>query len=667
MLRELLSDGTNSSENLRFPSHEELELMPVNIRESLIELVFESLRRTLYPRFLFIVEHRRHMVEENALRGSVPALSSGFLSSLVCFHKWANLDQVSKAFTFRFVRPNTIVQLQGVVPTELIIVAGGQLHCRRREGPPTCKGFPDSCTTPTRVISALKCVDDKTFFTEFPATETIKSSSNPDSKCLVWTLPKRKYEEFFAEQTAEKQQAVRASCYPLRRDQIPKEFPVTANILQHVNIFSSVPVSMLQSMILKLEPKTFWENEFLCQKGHCDSIAYLVARGVVEVQFDDPVQNSLYTEPWTMWGEVSLLFSKRMPVNVRAVTNCDVYVLNRDALTAVNSTSVMADVLTAAHAIAEGQQEQAKQRFLPMITKLPLLPKSTSSALFRLLLQELTSVVYPVNSTITSSSEACDRLIIPVRGRARISSRNQDLRIGEAIGFTCLRPHRWKFHVFAVEAVQTLEIRAARYRDILSNTSVLKFVEDCVDGLLFPNVFPASFSAAIATMHELQNPPMFEPSLATVVTPLEPRGTVLLPKIVERNRCNKFRYMITATTQMLAESVDCSMDQKQRLRDEVDAFEQPTIKKKRSFAHQPKPSEPLSSPAMRSLFLRWRREGAIPPSATVQTVVKHFPPQVVEQHPQQLSVFPFPMADNTSQTDASFLQKLEDKMTAMTT
>lgn len=663
MLRELLSDGKNSSEHLRFPSHEELELMPPNIRESFMDLVFESLRRTLYPRFMFMVEHRRHLIEEGSLRASVPQLTSSFLSGLVCFHKWANLEQVAKSFAFRYVRPNTIVQLQGVIPSELLILASGQLVFRRREGPATCKGFPDSTTTITRTLSSVKCVDEKTFFTEVPSVETIKSSSNIDSKCLIWVLSKKKYFEFFSEQASDKQQGVRAACYASRKEQIPIDFPVTTSILQRMKIFSSVPVPMLQGLIAKLEPKTFWENETLCRKGHCESTAFLVARGTVEVLSDDASPSALVTEAWSLWGEVSLLFSKRMTVSVRALTNCDVYVLNREALTAIQSTAVMADVLTAAHTIAEGQQEQAKQRFFPMILKLPLFSKSTPEGFFRRLLQELSSVVYPINSTITSSSEACDRLIIPVRGRARVSSRNQDLRIGEAIGFTCLRPHRWKYHIFAVEAVQTLELRASRYREILATEKLLKFSEDCVDGLLFPNVFPSFFSVAISLMHDLQNPPMFEPSLATVVTPLEPRGSEMLPKLSEHSSCNKFRYMITASAEVFApDAPELSLEQKKKLMDEFDCPETKT--KQGRVQQRQRSSNPVaSSPAMRKLFVTLNKPSVI----ATPTVLK---PQIrtcsnFQVSPQSLSCESATYSQTSVQTDASFLDKVNRKISEM--
>ncbi|CUG91806.1 cyclic nucleotide-binding protein, putative [Bodo saltans] len=540
-----------TDEDFKFPTKDELSSLPTKFQEALMSVVLDSMRVALLPRLVFLAAKRKRKVEEIIAQNHTSKPSASFLLSLSIFHKWSNVEEVHAALTLSVLQPKQALIFEGDLVPEVYFVTSGTFQLRKKvlhdeNGCEIkCKGFPDKATRKVGVISAdggtPKCIQEEVFFTDQPATETIKAITS----ATVWVLSKAKYFDLLAKQTAERRAFVEQNCFQSRKNLIVTMVPLSTTDLLTTKIFGNVPEPLLSLLITKLEPRVFLAGEALCKYGKYCSDAYFVARGQVQVSYGKDATHLCIGGRGSVWGEVASLFVKPSSLLVEAVTVCDVLCLSHDNMMSVLSSSgsggaaqnpVVAQVLRIAHKMETEWEAEANTRFLPLIEAIPFVSacctalKERSSHddvpyenLVLALLEQFTSGVYAANDTITSASSACESIIIPVRGRARITALSEDLTMGEAVGFTCLIAHRWKYHICAVEPVQTLELSRHHLRATLSSFQVLDIYERNVKGLMYPLVYPADFSAALLQLVHCANPPMFEPSRQAYETSLEPR------------------------------------------------------------------------------------------------------------------------------------------------
>jgi CRP-like cAMP-binding protein len=538
-------------DDFKFPTKDELSSLPTKFQEALMSVVLDSMKIALLPRLEFLAAKRRRRAEEIIAQNHTPKPSASFLLSLSIFHKWSNIEDVHSALTLSVLQPKQALVFEGVFVPEVYFVASGTLQLRKKircdeSGMEVkCKGFPDRVTRRVGIVTAdgcmQKCIHEEVFFTDQPATETIKALT----PSTVWVLEKAKYLNLLAKQTAEKRSVVEQNCFLSRKNLILEMAPITTAELKTTKIFGNVPEPLLTLLLTKLEPRVFVAGETLCKYGKYCSDAYFIARGQVHVSYGKDSTHLCIGGRGSVWGEVASLFVKPSSLVVEAMTVCDVLCLSHDNMMNVLSSSgsggatqnpVVAQVLRIAHKLETEWEAEANTRFLPLIEAIPFVPACCSAverrsgehggpcdSIVLALLEQFTSGVYAANDTITSASSACESIIIPVRGRARITALGEDLAMGEAIGFTCLIAHRWKYHICAVEPVQTLELSRHHLRSVLSSFHVLDVYERNVKGLMYPLVYPEDFSAALMQLVHYANPPMFEPSRQAYVTSLEPR------------------------------------------------------------------------------------------------------------------------------------------------
>lgn len=145
---------------------------------------------------------------------------------------------------------------------------------------------------------------------------------------------------------------------------------------------------------------------------------------------------------------------------------------------------------------------------------LGLLSESMSTTKFDALIADLskalTATIYRKYHAVASKSHLCDRMMMVTAGRAHIASFQQDISIGECVGFTCLIAHKWAEVVVALENVECLEITRDIFKEILGRHGAYEKMVFLTLCTLHPKAMPTN--AVRRCYHQLgglNTPPLY--------------------------------------------------------------------------------------------------------------------------------------------------------------
>ncbi|MSQ69742.1 MAG: glucose-6-phosphate dehydrogenase [Betaproteobacteria bacterium] len=99
-------------------------------------------------------------------------------------------------------------------------------------------------------------------------------------------------------------------------------------VLEKVPLFANTSSVFLHGLALVLKPAVFAAGDLIVRKDEPGAEMYFVARGEVEVVDDERVLSTL--GEGNFFGEKSLLLAEPRSASVRARTQCDLYVLDKD-------------------------------------------------------------------------------------------------------------------------------------------------------------------------------------------------------------------------------------------------------------------------------------------------------------------------------------------------
>ncbi|HZM44833.1 MAG TPA: glucose-6-phosphate dehydrogenase [Burkholderiales bacterium] len=98
-------------------------------------------------------------------------------------------------------------------------------------------------------------------------------------------------------------------------------------VLEKVPLFAGCSAVFLHGLALVLKPAVYAEGDTIVKKGDAGSEMYFVARGEVEIVDGDRVVSTL--GEGSFFGEKSLLLAEPRSASARALTQCDLYVLEK--------------------------------------------------------------------------------------------------------------------------------------------------------------------------------------------------------------------------------------------------------------------------------------------------------------------------------------------------
>ncbi|MCS6850395.1 MAG: glucose-6-phosphate dehydrogenase [Gemmataceae bacterium] len=128
---------------------------------------------------------------------------------------------------------------------------------------------------------------------------------------------------------------------------------LTRDVLQKVPLFGGCDPTGLHHLAMVLEPDVFEPGDVIFRKGEPGTAMYVICRGQVEILDGDGVCRGVLREG-DYFGELSLLLSQPRIATARALTRCDIFVLEKDAFV---------EVLKAHPKLAQALREAATERY----------------------------------------------------------------------------------------------------------------------------------------------------------------------------------------------------------------------------------------------------------------------------------------------------------------
>lgn len=100
------------------------------------------------------------------------------------------------------------------------------------------------------------------------------------------------------------------------------------DVLQQVPLFQNADAQFLNSLVMLLTPVIYSAGDTIIQKGERGTEMYIVSKGTVEV-IKENGESLAQLKEGNFFGEIALLLSEPRVASVRAVTQCDLFVLSK--------------------------------------------------------------------------------------------------------------------------------------------------------------------------------------------------------------------------------------------------------------------------------------------------------------------------------------------------
>jgi glucose-6-phosphate 1-dehydrogenase len=128
---------------------------------------------------------------------------------------------------------------------------------------------------------------------------------------------------------------------------------INREVLNQVPLFQGSKLVFLQNLAMMLKPVAYSEGEWIIRQGEMGREMYFIARGEVEV-LDAAGKRLATLGEGNFFGELSLLFSQPRNASIRALSPCDLFVLEQGDFN---------DVLQSSPEFAHSLHEAARSRY----------------------------------------------------------------------------------------------------------------------------------------------------------------------------------------------------------------------------------------------------------------------------------------------------------------
>ncbi|XP_017749152.1 PREDICTED: cyclic nucleotide-gated cation channel alpha-4 isoform X3 [Rhinopithecus bieti] len=118
---------------------------------------------------------------------------------------------------------------------------------------------------------------------------------------------------------------------------------VHLSTLSQVQIFQNCEASLLEELVLKLQPQTYSPGEYVCRKGDIGREMYIIREGQLAVVADDGITQYAVLGAGLYFGEISIINIKgnmsgnRRTANIKSIGYSDLFCLSKEDLQEVLS------------------------------------------------------------------------------------------------------------------------------------------------------------------------------------------------------------------------------------------------------------------------------------------------------------------------------------------
>ncbi|KAG5888993.1 hypothetical protein JTB14_033923 [Gonioctena quinquepunctata] len=103
---------------------------------------------------------------------------------------------------------------------------------------------------------------------------------------------------------------------------------VTKNHVQRVEFFKDLPDTVLAKLVSRLKSEIFLANDIILTAGIAGNCMFFIYFGTVAI-YSPGGKEICHLEDGAHFGEIALIFNEPRVATVRAVTPCELFILNR--------------------------------------------------------------------------------------------------------------------------------------------------------------------------------------------------------------------------------------------------------------------------------------------------------------------------------------------------
>eukprot|EP01062_Namystynia_karyoxenos_P013462 TRINITY_DN14857_c3_g1_i1.p1 TRINITY_DN14857_c3_g1~~TRINITY_DN14857_c3_g1_i1.p1 ORF type:complete len:1401 (+),score=410.76 TRINITY_DN14857_c3_g1_i1:87-4205(+) len=332
-----------------------------------------------------------------------------------------------------------------------------------------------------RRIRPPAVLGDFAVLTEEPQEYVITS----ETACVWYVIPR----SVFLSEMDTMLPGVRNRVYDIaferRLNLMHSHWALTVRDLRRSFLFADLSDSELQTLLFRLEPRCIRRGQHLCHAGEDAREIYFLRRGELEVAALGRGE-TMPLRAINAFGELSLVFNEPRVADVVARTHCDLWVLSSDGLIALCGLPGVRDKLLAAasarridwlrdevrRGMSKGDHPLRKY-----IARCPLIRDVCSEDCVDEITCALEPSVYLGREVIVEGASVCDSLLLLGKGSALVQQDDYPgdhfLRVGEAVGFSCIGEHEWNYPVVALETCDVWSVSRSGLFHILKRHGAL--------------------------------------------------------------------------------------------------------------------------------------------------------------------------------------------------
>jgi voltage-gated potassium channel len=126
-------------------------------------------------------------------------------------------------------------------------------------------------------------------------------------------------------------------------DDLPVQFRLeilrylTRDLLDSVPLFRHCSPALRNALLIALKPQTYAPDVYIARQGELGKEIYFLSRGRVEITSDNGKNKHGYLESGDYFGELSLILGEKRTASVKALTFCEIFILNRADFNRINN------------------------------------------------------------------------------------------------------------------------------------------------------------------------------------------------------------------------------------------------------------------------------------------------------------------------------------------
>eukprot|EP01060_Flectonema_neradi_P011287 TRINITY_DN18388_c0_g1_i1.p1 TRINITY_DN18388_c0_g1~~TRINITY_DN18388_c0_g1_i1.p1 ORF type:complete len:762 (+),score=117.46 TRINITY_DN18388_c0_g1_i1:79-2364(+) len=550
-LIDIMESDASSAEALTLPTKDELEHYPEILKEAVSKVGIRIMEAILLPRLLLKAKRTR---KEKFCQVSND-LTLEVLKQQPLYSCWPDnilREVIAKCRRVQFDAGEFVIH-QGEPGQSMVFLLKGRLEClkRLRRGK-EISYTPQACFTPICLIGDWCAFSQEPRSASIRATEqcTLAFLSNIDFKSLISKLEPEVFEKSVSALLQKKRNQAGAVLLQHPASRISDD-----QLLRNI-LFKDVSSEVLDTIRSKCTLQTTPRGAVLLEQGVPPPAMFFLLSGKCLISAAEDGEDVIVSEiAAPQWIGYTMLKQLPMPYKVHTGSECNIWKLRYSDLQSLRFSSP--EIWRQLRNVDLGEETYTtgfkESQLFELVSEVPIIKQcfkdgiqrfkskndqendpsdvavSTEERGFRELGRQFQLRLYRPLETVTSRSDTCNKIIIPLSGKLTFlpeGSVSTGWVIFEPAGFTCVISHRWFRTTFASTTVQCLELPSAKLISHLKKYSKYTLAVKLARHLTYPVACTdQQYELGQSIVQHLKTPRMYPISLSYTFEGIE-RGMV---------------------------------------------------------------------------------------------------------------------------------------------